>query len=248
MAPRAPLLSARRRRAAALIESALAGAAGGALGWLVTRPFGLAPFGMFVGGANGLVSGRRRIYDWRRPAGVAAMVLDSTWALVPTAAGLCVHAVNLVSPSAVALDEPRRAGYHVYAGGFRLRRGFVLTAGNVVTGVGGPVRLPAGSPQAEHRRSLVERHEATHVWQGRLFGPLFPLAYGVWMVGGALAGTAVWLRRRDESWFPLVETAAYYDNPFEWWAYRRAGNWPPAGANPRLVWGRGATVGRPTGP
>lgn len=210
-------------------------AAGSGLGWLVTRPLGLGWLGAVTGGANGLVSGLRGIYDWRRPSGVVAMALDSTWALLPTATGLLVHLVNAASPSAEPLPSTR-AGYHVYVGGFRLRRGFVLAAGNVVTGLAGPADLPEGSARAEHRRRLVEQHEASHVWQGRLFGPLYPIAYGAWMIGGAVVGTAVWLRRRDERWFSLVETAAYYDNPFEWWAYRRAGSWPPAGAHPRLVW------------
>lgn len=164
------------------------------------------------------------------------MALDSTWALLPTATGLLVHAVNAMSPSAEPLREPARAGYHVYVGGFRLRRGFVLAAGNVVTGLAGPAELPEGSARAEQRRRLVEQHEAVHVLQGRVFGPLYPLAYGAWMIGGAVVGTALWLRRRHEHWFSLVETAAYYDNPFEWWAYRRAGRWPPPGADPRLAW------------
>ena len=40
----------------------------------------------------------------------------------------------------------------------------------------------------------------------------------------------------DEDWWSLVETAAYYDNPWEVWAYMAQGNWPPPEANPKLLW------------
>ena len=53
---------------------------------------------------------------------------------------------------------------------------------------------------------------------------------------GAIVGTVVWLTDIDEDWWSLVQTAAYYDNPWEVWAYRAQGNWPPAGANPKLLW------------
>ena len=44
------------------------------------------------------------------------------------------------------------------------------------------------------------------------------------------------LATAKEDWWSLVETAAYYDNPWEVWAYRAQGNWPPANANPKLLW------------
>ena len=31
-------------------------------------------------------------------------------------------------------------------------------------------------------------------------------------------------------------TLAYYNNPFEYWAYRRDRYWPPAGADQSLAW------------
>jgi hypothetical protein len=82
----------------------------------------------------------------------------------------------------------------------------------------------------------VQQHEAVHVWQQRALGPAYPLLYGLWMAGGAVVGAAVWLFHRDEPLFSFVETAAYYDNPFEYWAYRHQGHWPPSRVNPRLAW------------
>jgi hypothetical protein len=177
-----------------------------------------------VAGTNAVVSSVRGVYDWRRPSHVAAFALDSSWNLIGTTAALVVHGVNgLRSGSAYNDALSRGASYHVYDAGFTPRRGFAFTFGNVVT-------------NARGRADLVQRHEALHVWQQRALGPLYPLLYGAWMVGGAMVGAAVWACHRDEPLFPFVETAAYYDNPFEYWAYRRQGHWPPARANARLAW------------
>ena len=113
----------------------------------------------------------------------------------------------------------RRADRHVYASGFRLRRGFVITIGNTVHGAGEDAATSA------RRRRLVTDHEDVHVWQGRWFGPLYPVLYVTWMVAGVLAGAVLWVvRGRRERFAGVVETCAYYLNPFEWWAYSRGGN------------------------
>jgi hypothetical protein len=179
-----------------------------------------------VAGANAVLSFRRGVYDWRRPAHVGVLVLDSTWNLLGTTAALGVHAINALLRDAQYNDALSRGStYHVYDRGMTFRRRFAFTFGNVVT-------------NARGRRDLVEVHEALHVWQQRGLGPAYPVLYGLWMVAGAVVGSAVWLRHRDQQWFSLVETAAYYDNPFEYWAYRRQGNWPPKRANPLLAWPR----------
>ena len=70
----------------------------------------------------------------------------------------------------------------------------------------------------------------------RLFGPLYPISYVLWIVLGTVVGTLVWLVRRG-SWWKTVDTIAYYDNPFETWAYRRDERWPHPGADAKLAWG-----------
>jgi hypothetical protein len=188
---------------------------------------GLAAAGA-VAGAYAVVSSVRHVYDWRRPSHVAAFALDSTWNLIGTSAALVVHGINALQRDSHYNDAlSRGASYHVYDAGFSPRRGFAFTFGNVVTGARG-------------RADLVQRHEALHVWQQRVLGPAYPLLYGLWMVGGAVVGGALWLRHRDEPLFSFVETAAYYDNPFEYWAYRHQGHWPPGPANLRLAWPPGA--------
>lgn len=213
-------------------EAACTSVVGAALGAAAGAVVGLALPGAIVGGLNGAVSGGRQIYAWRSPSGVAAFVLDSTWSLATTAAGLVAHAGGAVRGDAGYVPElSRRCNRHVYRRGLRLRRDFAITLGNVVNG--------AGDVTNPRRAKLVTDHEDVHVWQARLFGPAFPVLYAGWTVGGAVAGALVWLGgRRDQSFVKIVESCAYYLNPFEWWAYSRDDHWPPAGLVAGLGWRR----------
>ena len=99
----------------------------------------------------------------------------------------------------------------------------------------------AGDVTRARRAKLVTDHEDVHVWQARTFGPAYPVLYVGWMIGGGAAGAVVWaIARRDERFTKVVESYAYYLNPFEWWAYSRDDHWPPAGKLDRLGWQRPA--------
>jgi len=75
------------------------------------------------------------------------------------------------------------------------------------------------------------------VWQARWFGPFYPVLYGGWLLVGGAVGAVVWaVRRRDEPLPKVVETCAYYLNPFEWWAYSRDAAWPPPAKVAGLGW------------
>jgi hypothetical protein len=190
----------------------------------------LAAAAAIVGGLNGAISGARRVYRWRSPAGVLAFVLDSTWALITTAGALVVHLVAAMqrTPGNHLTSLSERQDRHVYARGLRLRPGFLTTVGNVISGAA-----------RTRRRAVIDVHEQLHVWQARSFGPLYPLIYGVWTLAGSAVGAVVWLASgRHESLREVVDTIAYYSNPFEWWAYRREGRWPPPAAITRLTWPR----------
>ncbi len=215
-------------------ETAGATAAGAALGAATGSLVGLAVPGAVVGGLNGAISGRREIYAWSSPTGVVAFVLDSTWSLVTTAAGLVAHAVGAVrgEPGFVPALS-RRRNRHVYRRGFQPRRDFAITLGNVINGAGDVAR--------PRRAKLVTDHEDVHVWQARLFGPTYPALYAGWMAGGAVAGAVLWVAgRRDQPLGKMIESCAYYLNPFEWWAYSRDDHWPPVGKVDGLGWRRPA--------
>ena len=104
-------------------------------------------------------------------------------------AALAVHALSRRGDPGYLPELSRRQGRHVYRHGFSPRKRFAFTVGNTITN--------ARDIEDESRRQLIERHEGLHVWQQRWFGPLFPLVYGLWMVGGAVTGSVVWMFHRD---------------------------------------------------
>lgn len=227
------------------LEAILAGAAGAglalAIGRIVDDWFGtawVAPAAAATGAINGILSGSRGVYAWTEPTGVAAFALDSTWALPGTAAGVALNGVNSLIPASGYSDSySYRKNRHVFARGLALRKSFATTLGNVVTNA----CLGRGDEVADHHE-LLELHEELHIWQQRWFGPIYQVGYAIWgIVGVAVGGVYGMLSRRRlqegvKIW-RLVETAAYYDNPFEYWAYRKQGRWETCGAHPALKWG-----------
>lgn len=220
------------KTSARVLESVATGVAGGALGFgfgfLLGGPIG-AVLASALAGANGLVAGGCGIYDWRRAVGWLAFAADSTWGLVMTSLGVILSGGNALA-AAARHDSPLsfRRNRHVFEGGLALQPRMALTLGNVTSN---------GNPSGRGLNPVfLDRHEGLHVWQARAFGPLFPLVYLVWGSVGTAVGVLVWLFHSDQSLAELVQTAAYFDNPFEYWAYRNDENWPPSGAHPLLAW------------
>lgn len=197
-----------------VVEAAVTAAGGAVVAAASGGVVGLAFPAGCVGALNGAVSGWRGVYDWRCSRGVVAFVLDSSWALATTTAGAASHIAALRSGGA---DEElsRRCNRHVYRNGFTPRRGFAVTLGNVVSG--------AGDTSVPSRRELVEDHEEAHVWQARLLGPLFPVAYLGWMVLSVPLAVVGWVRDRPEGGIvAAIDRCAYWRNPLEVHAYGRA--------------------------
>ncbi len=165
-------------------------------------------------------------------------MLDSSWALVSTTLGVLVNFANTLNRrSGFGSEFSVRRNRHVFARGFALKRGFANTQGPVISNA----TCGRGDDMASHR-NLIERHEGLHVWQQRWFGPLHPLVYVVWGVLGAIVGViygALSRKRRVAKVRigKLVETAAYYDNPFEYWAYKNDDRWKTNSAQPAMKWG-----------
>jgi hypothetical protein len=68
---------------------------------------------------------------------------------------------------------------------------------------------------------------------------IYQVVYVVWFAGGAIVGAATWALKREKPGLKrLIETAAYYDNPFEFWAYKRDEHWESNSADPTLKWRR----------
>lgn len=193
---------------------------------------GLALPAAVVAGANGAVSGWRGTYNWGCAPGLVAFVLDSTWSILMTSAGLFANAVGAALPNSDYLPElSQRQNRHVYRRGFMPRKGFAITLGNVIGG--------AGDVERPRRRRLITDHEDVHCWQARWFGPLYPVLYVGWTVLAGAVGMLVWaVRRRSEPFTKVVESSAYYLNPLEWWAYSRDDHWPPSGKVADFGWKR----------
>jgi hypothetical protein len=171
-----------------------------------------------VGSFVGLMDGLRRIHRWRG-TGVVGFFLDATWGLAGSTNGCLLHLLNFAW--ADAKDDPRR-GAHRYLNGFRVKSGYAITLGSVMS------NLPA------HADSLVS-HELLHVWQNRLFGPFYTLTYLAWMAVTALPAVVVGLVKGRV--VQTVEDWCYINNPWENWAYRRGG-W----RDPSRVWGAASTT------
>ena len=200
-------------------EAAAVGAAGAALGAGAGALVGLAAPAAVVAATNGVVAGYRQIYDWQTQKGRLAFVLDSTWALATTSAGLVSHLIGRVTKSRYDESLSRRSNRHVYERGFVVRRNFAVTVGNVVSG--------AGDTTDERRRNLVTDHEDVHIWQSRMLGPLFPVMYLGWMVVIAPVAVIGWARGRlsgdrSTSLWAAIDKCAYWQNPLERQAYLRA--------------------------
>lgn len=214
-------------------EAAAVAAVGALLAAAAGRTIGSARLGAVVGAVSGAVAGWRGIYDWNSRRGVAAFVLDHTWGLVTTTAGVAALGLNLIGDAGYEASLSERQNRMVHRRGFVLRRGFAVTFGYVVNGATG-----RDGVLSERRRKLVTDHEDVHVWQARWWGPVYPIAYLAWSAGGAVMALGRRLIGRSTDLATSADELSYYRNPFEWHAYTRDDNWPPAGVNPARVWSR----------
>ncbi len=230
------------KRIGRAIEAVLAGAASGAVAYFaleaVTGSSDVGVVAAVPAAINGLFGGARGVYAWKTIGGWGAFLLDSSWALISTTLGVAVNLINLFNRGSWYSPEfSVRQNRHVFGRGFALKRSFANTQGPVISnatcGRGDPI---------ENHRNLIERHEGLHVWQQRWFGPLHPAVYIVWGLLGVIVGLVygVLSRKRRVNKVrvgKLIETAAYYDNPFEYWAYRNDKRWDTNSAHPALKWG-----------
>ena len=109
---------------------------------------------------------------------------------------------------------------------------YPLTHGNVISNA-----ATGRDTLADDRIGFIDRHEGLHVWQNRIFGPVYQSVYVGWFLLGAVAAVITKAARRGAPPLRrLVETAAYYDNPFEYWAYRRDDHWETSSAESMLKW------------
>ncbi len=128
--------------------------------------------------------------------GIVGFILDMSWSLLNTLAGLLVWipaclitGANFVGPN----DDSRRSGTLVYDSN---PRGGVYGATTIGTVIAGG----------------WSSHEEIHVWQGRIFGPLYMPAYIIALILN-IPFRLITTRTED------LILESYYRIPFEDWAY-----------------------------
>jgi len=173
---------------------------------LLTTPANLLIFAAIVGAFTGMMAGIYQIYNWLG-LGLLAFPLDVTWALAGNTVGGLLHVVNIGWGDH---GSETRKNAHRYASGFGLRYNprYAFTQGCVMS------NLQDGPGQD------LYRHEKTHVWQNRTFGPLYTLTYVgwmvVWVVPAIIAGVII---KGVSGLFAGPNNWCYFNNPWETWAY-----------------------------
>jgi hypothetical protein len=171
---------------------------------LLTDVGSLLMIATLVGGMSGAMNGLWRIYDWGG-LGWIAFPLDVTWALAGNTLGCLLHIINFAWGDHG--DEPR-PNAHRYASGFRLQSGFAFTQGAVMSDL-------TDTPGQD-----LYRHEVTHVWQDRIFGPMYTLTYLGWMVVWLVPSLIFGVIKVGTAGFASGPKAwCYFNNPWEVRAY-----------------------------
>ncbi len=171
---------------------------------LLTAPSVLLVFAAVVGATTGMMAGIYSVYSWEG-LGWIAFPLDVTWALAGNTVGALLHLVNIGWGDH---GDETRENAHRYNQGFRIKTDFAFTQGNVMSDLH---YGPSGD---------LYRHERTHVWQNRGFGPLYTLTYIAWMIVWLLPGVVAGIIVKGGSGVAAgPERWCYFNNPWETWAY-----------------------------
>jgi len=184
---------------------------------LLTTTENLLLFATMVGGLSGMASGLWRIYAWDG-LGWIAFPLDVTWALAGNTVGCLLHIINFLGywASQIFSDgswgnhgTETRENAHRYDKGFGLKPGFAFTQGAVMSNLD------------EAPTKDLYRHERTHVWQNRAFGPMYTLTYlgwmAVWLIPSLFAAI---IKIGVSRTFSGPKDWCYFNNPWETWAYK----------------------------
>ena len=177
---------------------------------------------LFTGAAivDVLFAGTYGSYNWA--VGWFLVPINASWGAPGNLFGIVHHTIswNCFSNNGDIVTD-NRTFYTRYADGTRLKYSpskFAFTQGAVMS-----------SPP-------VEKHESHHVLQHFIFGPMFTVSYLLWMVPAAIIGLVVGLIKRHG--FNGVEAWAYYNNPWEIWAYAIEGKREQkVGIGKAMIWG-----------
>jgi RHS repeat-associated protein len=185
----------------------------------------LAAAGAFSAFVNGNVAGARGIYNWEHPTGWIAASLDCTVGLVGTTIS---NVQNIFSGGSYVASESYRQNRNVSTGGIGMQDYAFTPGSNTVS-----------NWQSGHSGSqdLLNLHESVHMWQSRVFGPVFQATTLVYMVSAAPVGF-FGAAFTGENVIQGAMATGYASSPFERPAYGNQHYWPPGDRVPKslLVW------------
>jgi hypothetical protein len=162
--------------------------------------------------------------------GVVFLIINGTWGFIGNLLGLMTHFASLYSYRDFGknYEGANRICFVCYENGFSLK-----------SNVAGRFAFTEGAVMSANTASL-RNHEAVHVVQHYLFGPIYPLAHFAWfiiMLIPGLIGAAAEKLDAGEG----ITRMSYYNNPWEVMAY---GLINPTARDPKddLIWSWGAAV------
>lgn len=133
--------------------------------------------------------------------GLVLVLINASWGLIGNVLGLFNHfASTFFFKDWGDVDDDKRIFYVHYRKGFHLKSGFDFTWGDAVSG------------------TTVEEHEAVHVLQHLILGPIFPISHAIWAVLMLIPGLIAGAIKRSDA-FKGVMDLSYYNNPWEVIAY-----------------------------
>lgn len=137
--------------------------------------------------------------------------LNASWGLIGNLLGLMNHIACTFYFNNSGDEIDTRAFFVRYKSGFSLRQNFDYTQGDAMSA------------------NSVPNHEAVHVIQHFLFGPVYPLSYGLWAAIMFLPGIIVGIATRDPATNRGVgegiNDLCYYNCPWEQTAYQFEGGY-----------------------
>ncbi len=129
--------------------------------------------------------------------------INASWGAFGNLLGLMTHVACLMYYTNWGKPNETRLWYVQYAAGFHLKSGFDFTEGDAMSG------------------THVEAHEAVHVAQHFLTGPVYPLSHGAWMALWFLPGIIFGAIYRTVG--QGITDFTYFNNPWEVVAYAFGG-------------------------
>ena len=165
-----------------------------------------------LGALDGIIAALLRGPHWA--AGWALVFLNSSWGLFGNVLGLGTHLGSyLCWANDGAPERDNRKAYTLYRRGLTLR-----------DDPGNRYAFTQGWVMCCDRGGDLEVHEALHVGQHFVLGPIYVVSHGIWDALGAGIGFVAWLLKRNAKPKPLafrdaITNMSYFNNPYEIMAY-----------------------------